>query len=871
MREDRTMKRIINNLFSKLAVVVILAMAFSGTALGQISINFENNAIPTGWTNTNDMAVVSNPISNTSATNGSYCLSTNGKASNSLTSGYIENIVSISVDATRTSTNTTNEVYIDFCPNTSFGSSDTQTQSVTVNRNSWTTSTLTLSNTASGYVRIRRSGGNSTATKFIDNIVITQQSGGSSLTTSDLAITNAPVALSFDLYNNATAQTVSFTTSSTGAISVSESEYIDTSISENTITVTPKKVTSSAQTITIYQAADATYAAGSATFTVSVTDTTPYYNVTYKANGGTGNDIERSYKKGTNVTVEANTFTRAGYKFTKWNTEADGQGIDYLPEATITSIEQDIDLYAQWEESNESIYDFTQIDGFSSWGNSYSDHTVTYSDAKITFNSASKQTGTITNQPVTKGGDVSLVITDGSTIKSASFVCTQWSDKAQTITLHYSTNGGSSYTSTGVTSSNFTISKDNLPEGTNAVKITFSSSSNQVGIASASIDKIDPTPTISADNVNIACSDTGGSIDFRVINPVDGGEISASVNVSWLTLGEIGEESIPFTCDTNTSDERTATVTLTYTYNDQTVNKEVTITQAEYVTLSTWIKTTLDALTSNDVFVIVGNNGNNYALPNNGETSAPTAVATTISGDSWNGIVAENLLWNVSGNADDGYVFCPNGSTTTWLYCNNANNGVRVGTGDAKHFKQEDGYLTTKETTDQRYIGIYSSQDWRCYTVKDGNIADQTFTFYKKATPNGAAAQITINATLNNGRYWATFYNGVAQYSLPDGAQAFTMNADHQLYLLGTDGSIVPERTAVVIIADQEEIILTQKNAGTAEVFGNKNILKGSDDTVAKSGLSGTPYVLGIVDNKLGFYEFAGTTIPAKKAYYIVK
>jgi len=151
-------------------------MAGSGSAFGQtstITIDFEDNQIPTGWTNTNDMAVVSNPVSNTSTTNGSYCLSTNGKTSNSLTSGYIENIVSISIDATRTSTNTTNEVYIDFCPNTSFGSTDTQSQSVTVNRNSWSTSTLTLSNTASGYVRIRRSGGSSTATKFIDNIVIT--------------------------------------------------------------------------------------------------------------------------------------------------------------------------------------------------------------------------------------------------------------------------------------------------------------------------------------------------------------------------------------------------------------------------------------------------------------------------------------------------------------------------------------------------------------------------------------------------------------------------------------------------------------------------------------------------------------------------
>ena len=164
------------------ALMLLSCLAVPLGMWGQITIDFEDNQIPSGWTNNNDMAVVANPITNTGTTNGSYCLSTNGKASNSLTSGFIENIVSISVDATRTSTNTTNEVYIDFCPNTSFGDSDTQTQSVTVNKNSWSTSTLTLSSTASGYVRIRRSGGNSTATKFIDNIVITVGSGNPTYT-----------------------------------------------------------------------------------------------------------------------------------------------------------------------------------------------------------------------------------------------------------------------------------------------------------------------------------------------------------------------------------------------------------------------------------------------------------------------------------------------------------------------------------------------------------------------------------------------------------------------------------------------------------------------------------------------------------------
>ena len=104
------------------------------------------------------------------------------------------------------------------------------------------------------------------------------ETGGGSLTTSDLAITGAPVALNFDLYNNSSAQAVSYTTSSTGAVTVSGGTgYVTTSVNTGTktVTVTPTAVTPSAQTITISQEADATYAAGSATFTVTITNSTP--------------------------------------------------------------------------------------------------------------------------------------------------------------------------------------------------------------------------------------------------------------------------------------------------------------------------------------------------------------------------------------------------------------------------------------------------------------------------------------------------------------------------------------------------------------------------------------------------------------------
>ena len=137
--------------------------------------------------------------------------------------------------------------------------------------------TLTGTGTSSGEITISFVPGNGAL--YIRNISVTYENGGSTpdLENSDLALTGEHVALTFDLYNNSAAQTINYTTSSTGAITVSASDYVTTSVDENnkTITVTPTAVTPSAQTITVSQDADDTYLAGSATFTVTISNNDP--------------------------------------------------------------------------------------------------------------------------------------------------------------------------------------------------------------------------------------------------------------------------------------------------------------------------------------------------------------------------------------------------------------------------------------------------------------------------------------------------------------------------------------------------------------------------------------------------------------------
>ena len=114
---------------------------------------------------------------------------------------------------------------------------------------------------------------------YWEKIEITYSTNSSSLSQSNLTISNQSTDLTFDLYNNATAQVINYTTSSTGAITITPatSDYFSYvhDATTKTITVTPIAVTPSAQTVTISQEADDNYYAGTATFTVSVANSDP--------------------------------------------------------------------------------------------------------------------------------------------------------------------------------------------------------------------------------------------------------------------------------------------------------------------------------------------------------------------------------------------------------------------------------------------------------------------------------------------------------------------------------------------------------------------------------------------------------------------
>lgn len=218
----------------------------------------------------------------------------------------------------------------------------------------------------------------------------------------------------------------------------------------------------------------------------------------------------------------------------------------------------------------------------------------------------------------------------------------------------------------------------------------------------------------------------------------------------------------------------------------------------------TWEATALADLTADDVFVIVGNNGDNYALANdNGTGSAPSAVSVTVVDNNITSVVPDNIKWTVSGDATNGYTFYPAGSTETWLYCTATNNGVRVGTNDNKTFTvSTEGYL--KHSGTNRYLGVYNSQDWRCYTEPTANnIKDQTFTFYRyvdptvpqKANPQLAFAETKFTINLGD---------------------AFTAPA--LTFVEGFDGTVTYESSNTAVATVGPSGIVTIEGAGTTTI-----------------------------------------------------
>ena len=150
------------------------------------------------------------------------------------------------------------------------------------------------------------------------------------------------------------------TTSTTEKCSVSYSSTYGTA--PETITVDKDSILSAAQLPELsydgfvfdgWYSGNVKAVAGEYKVTTDVTLTAKWtarnMTVTFKANGGTGNDCTQTVTCGTTVNLNANTFTRENHAFKGWNTKPDGSGTYYSNKTSFTATgDNDVTLYAQW-------------------------------------------------------------------------------------------------------------------------------------------------------------------------------------------------------------------------------------------------------------------------------------------------------------------------------------------------------------------------------------------------------------------------------------------------------------------------------------------------------------------------------------------
>lgn len=155
-------------------------------------------------------------------------------------------------------------------------------------------------------------------------------------------------------------------------------------------------------------------------------------------------------------------------------------------------------------------------------GNAYSAHSLTTNDYEVKLSSASKQSGTITDCPVIKAGDIEIIVKNGKPLKSVKFNFKAWNNKSTTANVYYSTNGGSSYTQLGSqidlnnASYNYIYETEDLTSKglVNAIKIT-KVAANQAGLSSIEYTYDENTEIVPVAPSEIIFTPSAGTIDTK--------------------------------------------------------------------------------------------------------------------------------------------------------------------------------------------------------------------------------------------------------------------------------------------------------------------------------------------------------------------
>ena len=344
-------------------------------------------------------------------------------------------------------------------------------------------------------------------------------------------------------------------------------------------------------------------------------------------------------------------------------------------------------------------------------------------------------------------------------------------------------------------------------------------------------------PTITANNVTIEAETTSGEIAYTVENPTGATLSAALTDGDWISNIAVDADKVTFDATANTGDERTATITLSYT---GAANKVVTVTQKKYVPAATLpfafdggsadIATT-DGLSQTGV-------GSYGSSPKLKFDTANDELVLKI------GTAASVLNFDIKGNGS---------GNTPWA-------------GVFKVQTSADGvsYTDLATYTDANLTSTISHES----LALASSVRYIKWIYTEKTTGNVALGRIGVDCELVT--VPAIGYMTVCYPSNVDlagtGVKAYVVSEIGATYVELVEIESVPANTPVILEASEGSYVLNY-TASPAAV--GTNLLQASDGTATTDDAT-IVYALASKD-AVGFYKVKkGITVPAGKAYLTV-
>lgn len=193
-----------------------------------------------------------------------------------------------------------------------------------------------------------------------------------------------------------------------------------------------------------------------------------------------------------------------------------------------------------------------------------------------------------------------------------------------------------------------------------------------------------------------------------------------------------------------------------------TLKAEATADNTEYPQAATWtLLAGPDEMTDGQYIIVARNSATETSyLPSTTTSKAPAYCATELFDLTSRTLelnADEKMVWNFEKSGDAWFITNNSGA---YFYGTNDNNGLRVGSTKhtwsiGTHAKNSAAFVF-KETTTNRFVGIYNKQDWRCYTAYDATnygtnaIKSQIYLYYKGALTEKPALEAPVVAATSD-------------------------------------------------------------------------------------------------------------------------